>query len=31
MEIFKDIIHFENTYQISNYGNVRNSIRGSKK
>lgn len=28
MEIFKDIIHFENTYQISNYGNVRNKKTG---
>ena len=28
MEIFKDIIKFENTYQISNFGNVRNKKTG---
>lgn len=28
MEIFKDIIKFENTYQISNIGNVRNKKTG---
>lgn len=28
MEIFKDIIRFEKTYQISNYGNVRNKKTG---
>ena len=28
MEIFKDIIKFENTYQISNTGKVRNKKTG---
>lgn len=28
MEIFKDVFKFENTYQISNYGNVKNKKTG---